>query len=87
MQYFEFEQQEQKITGIYSLKIRYNQVHGYYIEVTKPNLHLIPDRLSSSSNIVGTERFTTQSLKQLEHEIHDARTEDDALEEEIYRTC
>jgi len=44
------EERERKRTGIASLKIRFNQVFGYYIEVTKPNLHLVPDDFERQAN-------------------------------------
>lgn len=78
------EKQEQEKTGIASLKVRYNQVHGYYIEVTKPNAHLIPDDYIRHQTLVGKERFTTPDLKNLERDILVARTEIEQIEKELY---
>lgn len=80
----QLERQEQEATDIASLKVRYNQVHGYYIEVTKPNLHLVPERYTRHQTLVGKERFTTPELKKLETEIISARTEIDHLEQELF---
>ena len=57
---------ERKKTGISSLKIRYNQVFGYYIEVTKSNLHLVPDHYIRRQTLVNAERFITPELKEFE---------------------
>jgi DNA mismatch repair protein MutS len=62
------EAQERQRTGIASLKVRYNKVFGYYIEVTKPNLHLIPSHYQRKQTLVGGERFVTPELK--DHEAH-----------------
>lgn len=78
------EQQEQKRTGIGSLKIRFNQVQGYYIEITKPNLHLVPDEYKRQQTLVNKERFTTLGLNELEHQLTKARTEIDFVEQQIY---
>jgi len=65
----ELEKKEQAQTGINSLKVRYNKVHGYYIEVTKPNLHLVPERYRRQQTLVGRERFTSSELRELQDEI------------------
>ena len=75
---------EQKRTGINSLKIRYNQVHGYGIEVTQPNLHLVPSDYLRTQTLANRERFTTQELKNLEHDLHRARTEITHVEKEVF---
>ena len=62
----EFERQEQMRTGIQSLKIRYNSVHGYSIEVTKTNVHLVPDTYIRTQTLANRERFTTPELQELE---------------------
>ena len=81
---YELESAEQKKTGISSLKIRYNQVHGYGIEVTQPNLHLVPAHYLRIQTLSNRERFTTQELKNLEHELQRARNEINHLEKEVF---
>jgi len=78
------EKQEQKATGIGSLKVRYNKVHGYYIEVTKPNLHLVPDSYVRQQTLVNRERFTNQQLRDLQYEIASASATIDQVEKEIF---
>jgi DNA mismatch repair protein MutS len=78
------ERAEQEQTGINSLKIRYNQVHGYYIEITKANLGSVPTRYVRHQTLVGKERFTTPELKNLEIEIQSSRTTIDQCEQEIF---
>jgi len=78
------EREEQKKTRITSLKIRYNHVQGYYIEVTKPNLHLVPDQYKRQQTLVNKERFTTPELAELENKLTKARTEIDYVEKQIY---
>jgi len=80
----ELEKREQEETGIGSLKVRYNQVHGYYIELTKANLHLVPDRYARRQTLVSKERFTTPELTELEHQLTKARTEISAIEQRVY---
>jgi DNA mismatch repair protein MutS len=62
----QLEAAERKKTGISSLKVRYNQVFGYYIEVTKSNLHLVPDHYIRKQTLVNAERFITPELKEFE---------------------
>jgi len=65
----QMEAEERKKTGISSLKVRYNQVFGYYIEVTKSNLHLVPDRYIRKQTLVNAERFITPELKEFETKV------------------
>ena len=81
---FALEQQEQKATGITSLKIRYNQVHGYYIEITKANINLVPQHYIRHQTLAGKERYLTPQLQLLESEIENARNEIVTLENEIF---
>ena len=74
----EMEERERKRTGIASLKIRYNQVFGYYIEITKPNLPLVPPGYERKQTLVNAERFTFAELK--EHERKILTAEDRVLE-------
>src|SRR5215813_10424461 len=63
------EERERKRTGIASLKIRFNQVFGYYIEISKPNLHLAPADYERKQTLVNAERFTSPELKEYERKI------------------
>lgn len=62
----ELEEKEREATGIRSLKIGFNKVFGYYIDVTKPNLHLVPDYFIRKQTTASGERFFTQDLKEKE---------------------
>ena len=66
------EERERKRTGIASLKIRYNQIFGYYIEISKANLHLAPKDWERKQTLVNAERFTTTELKEYERNVLDA---------------
>ncbi|HKV25709.1 MAG TPA: DNA mismatch repair protein MutS [Candidatus Acidoferrum sp.] len=63
------EARERERTGIASLKIRYNQVFGYYMEISKPNLHLAPADYERKQTLVNAERFTSHELKEYERKI------------------
>src|SRR5580693_985243 len=63
------EERERKRTGIASLKIRFNQIFGYYIEISKPNLHLAPPDYERKQTLVNAERFTSMELKEYERKI------------------
>jgi len=63
------EERERKRTGINSLKIRYNQVFGYYVEISKPNLPLAPADYERKQTLVNAERFTFPELKEYERKI------------------
>ena len=78
------EQREVEKTGINSLKVGYNNVAGYYIEVTNPNLKLVPDDYQQYQKLSNRQRFTTTELKHLEHELMRARTQTDAVEAAVY---
>jgi DNA mismatch repair protein MutS len=65
----QLEAEERKKTGISSLKVRYNQVFGYYIEVTKSNLHLVPEHYIRKQTLVNAERFITPELKEFETKV------------------
>jgi DNA mismatch repair protein MutS len=67
------EAKERKSTGIQSLKLRYNRVFGYYMEVSKANLHLVPSHWTRKQTMVGAERFVTQELQEYERKILDAQ--------------
>jgi len=80
----ELETQEQQKTGINSLKIRFNQAHGYYIEITKANFDLVPAHYTRHQTLVGRERFTTDALRELAHEINNAKTQIDMVEKSVF---
>lgn len=75
------EAEERARTGIGSLKIRFNRVFGYYIEVSKANLHAVPDDYHRKQTIAGGERFITPALKDYEHKVLGA--DERILEREI----
>jgi DNA mismatch repair protein MutS len=63
------EEGERTRTGIGSLKVRFNRVFGYYIEVSKSNLHAVPSDYQRKQTIAGGERFTTTALKEYEEKV------------------
>lgn len=65
----ELEEKEKERTGIKSLKIRFNKVFGYYIEITRSNLHLVPKDYIRKQTQVNCERFITEELKEKESKI------------------
>ena len=65
----EMEDRERSRTGIASLKIRFNRVFGYYIEVSKANLHNVPPDYHRKQTIAGGERFITPALKEYEEKV------------------
>ena len=67
------EHRERSRTGIASLKVKFNSVFGYYIEISKSNLHLAPADYERKQTLVGAERFTTPELKEYEAKILDAQ--------------
>jgi len=76
---------ERSRTGIASLKIRYNKVFGYYLEVTKANQHLVPEAYIRKQTLVNAERYVTAELKDLEEKILAAEEEQLRLEDEHFR--
>ena len=78
------EAQEKARTGINSLKVRYNRVSGFYIEVTKANLHLVPSDYQRRSSTVGAERFATAALAEHESRVLSAEERRSALEQQIF---
>ncbi|HTY52652.1 MAG TPA: DNA mismatch repair protein MutS [Methanomicrobiales archaeon] len=80
----ELQQREREATGIRSLRVGYNQVSGYYIEVTKPNLHLVPERYTRKQTTAGGERFITAELAEKGAQISSADEKILALEGQLY---
>ena len=68
----QIEQRERSRTAIQSLKVRFNNVFGYYIEISKPNLPLAPADYERKQTLVNAERFTTPELKDYEHKVLEA---------------
>jgi len=69
----ELEQKEKEKTGIKYLKIGFNKIYGYYIEVSKSNVNLVPDYYIRKQTLVNTERYITPELKEYEEKILNAR--------------
>ena len=65
----DMEESERKKTGVASLKIRYNRVFGYYIEISKANLHAVPEHYHRKQTVASGERYITQDLKEYENKI------------------
>lgn len=76
--------QEREKTGITSLKVSYNKVFGYYIEVTKPNLHRVPSHYIRKQTLVNAERYITQELKEYEEKVLGAEDKMAALEYQLF---
>jgi len=76
----ELERLEQEASGIKTLKIAYNQVFGYYFEVTRPHLARVPSHFRRRQTVAQAERFTSDRLQELEHRILDARERATAAE-------
>ncbi len=80
----QIELRERERTGIASLKVRFNNVFGYYIEISKANLHLAPSDYERKQTLVNAERFTTPELKELEVKILEADDRSHTLERELF---
>jgi DNA mismatch repair protein MutS len=80
----QIEARERQRTGIQSLKVRFNNVFGYYIEITRANLHLAPSDYERKQTLANAERFTTPELKEYEHKVLDAEEKILTLEKEIF---
>lgn len=80
----QIEQRERARTGIASLKVKFNNVFGYYIELSKANQHLAPPDYERKQTLVNAERFTTPELKELEVKILEAEERILAIERELF---
>ncbi|QCW02252.1 DNA mismatch repair protein MutS [Natrinema pallidum] len=80
----ELEERERERTGIDSLKVGHNSVHGYYIEVTNPNLESVPDNYQRRQTLKNSERFVTPKLKDREDEIVGAQQRADEREYDLF---
>jgi DNA mismatch repair protein MutS len=81
----ELELKEKHRTGISSLKVGYNRVFGYYIEVTKANLHMVPEDYIRKQTLVGGERFITPELKEYESRVLGSEERLKNLEYQIFQ--
>ncbi|MEW6126181.1 MAG: DNA mismatch repair protein MutS [Acidobacteriota bacterium] len=81
----DLEERERKRTGIRSLKVGYNKVFGYYIEITKANLKFVPNDFIRKQTLTNAERFFTMELKEHESLIANARERILELETNLYR--
>jgi len=79
------EQRERERTGIKALKVGYNQVFGYYIEVTRPHLSRVPSDYIRRQTLTGAERFITAELKEYETLILHAQERIQGLEQQLYQ--
>ncbi len=80
----QLESRERERTGIGSLKVRYNKVFGYYIEVTKPNLPQVPADYMRKQTLVNSERFLTPELKEYEEKVLHAEERIGLLEQRLF---
>lgn len=80
----ELEAKERERTGISTLKIEYNKVHGYYIEISKANMDKAPIEYRRTQTLKNAERFTTPELKAFENEVLSAQDKSLALEKQLY---
>jgi DNA mismatch repair protein MutS len=80
----DYEARQKAETGIKNLKVRYNQVFGYYVEVSKANLAKVPETYVRKQTLVNSERFITEELKGMEDRILSARGRMESLEYDIF---
>ena len=80
----QIEQRERQHTGINSLKVKFNSIFGYYLEISKPNLHLAPPDYERKQTLVNAERFTTPELKEYESKILDAQEKIVEIERRLF---
>lgn len=80
----QIEHRERERSGIASLKVKFNSIFGYYIEVSKPNLHLVPADYERKQTLVNAERFTTPELKEYEAKILDAEEKIVEIERRLF---
>ena len=81
----DIEQREKERTGINSLKIKYNKVFGYFIEITKANQHLVPQDYIRKQTLLNSERYIVPDLKEYEEKVITAKSKIEALEYEIFK--
>lgn len=81
----DLELREKEKTGIKGLKIKFNKVFGYFIEVTKANAHLVPETYIRKQTLVNCERYIVQELKEYEDKVMGAKAKIESLEYEIFK--
>ncbi len=81
----DLEKRERKRTGIKSLRVGFNKVFGYYIEVTKPNIHLVPADFARKQTLIPCERYVTLELKEHESFVIHAEERINELENNLFR--
>lgn len=80
----EMEEKEKQSTGINTLKIEFNKVHGYYIEISKINGDKVPPNYQRTQTLKNAERYTTPELKRFENDVLSAEEKALILEKELY---
>ncbi len=81
----DLEERERSLTGINTLKVRFNSVFGYYIEVTKTHKDKVPERYMRKQTLTNAERYSTDELSTLEEKVINAKSKRLQLEKEIYK--
>lgn len=81
----ELESREKEKTGIKNLKIKYNKVFGYFIEVSKANEHLVPESYIRKQTLVNCERYIVEELKRYEESILNAKSKIESLEYHLFQ--
>ncbi|MGL4946168.1 MAG: DNA mismatch repair protein MutS [Cetobacterium sp.] len=81
----EIENRERERTGIKGLKIKYNKIFGYFIEVTKVNIHLVPDDYIRKQTLANAERYIVQDLKIYEEKVLNAKDKIEHLEYVLFK--
>ncbi len=80
----EYEKKEKERTGINGLKVRFNRVFGYYIEITKRNLEQVPDEYVKRQTLTNADRFITEELKEYEEKILGAQEKINLIEHDLF---
>jgi len=81
----DIETREKQATGIRNLKVKYNKVFGYFIEVTKVNVPLVPETYIRKQTLTNCERYITEELKEYESKVLNAKEKIEALEYQIFK--
>jgi len=81
----QLEQREKQQTGISSLKVGYNKVHGFFIEVSRSSAHEVPEHYIRRQTLKNNERYITEELKEHEHKVLSAQSKFLALEKVLYQ--